>query len=55
MIRKSLLQDSGLFDLAYDRGQRADHDLGMRLYLNGAFMVRTPQFVLSTIMHRSED
>ncbi|MCB2209915.1 glycosyltransferase [bacterium] len=42
MIRKTTLQRSGLFDLAYDQGQRADHDLGMRLYLNGAFMVLNP-------------
>jgi glycosyltransferase involved in cell wall biosynthesis len=42
MIRKGLLQESGLFDLAYDQGQRADHDLGMRLYTNGAFMVLNP-------------
>lgn len=42
MIRKSILKGSGLFDLAYDQGQRADHDLGMRLYLNGAFMVLNP-------------
>jgi glycosyltransferase involved in cell wall biosynthesis len=42
MIRRALLQESGLFDLAYDQGQRADHDLGMRLYLNGAFMVLNP-------------
>ena len=30
MIRKSALAGSGLFDLAYDRGARADADLGMR-------------------------
>ena len=39
LIRKSILRRSGLFDLAYNRGQRADGDLGMRLYLSGALMV----------------
>ena len=39
MIRKRILSASGLFDLAYDRGARADADLGMRLYLAGNLMV----------------
>jgi len=39
MIRMSALKGSGLFDLAYDRGARADADLGMRLYLAGNLMV----------------
>jgi len=42
MIRKGILEKSGLFDLAYDHGQRADHDLGMRLYLAGEMMVLDP-------------
>lgn len=42
MIRKVVLKNSGLFDLAYDHGQRADHDLGMRLYLAGEMMVLDP-------------
>lgn len=42
MIRECVLQKSGLFDLAYDHGQRADHDLGMRLYLNGELMILNP-------------
>lgn len=42
MIRKNSLHKSGLFDLAYDHGQRADHDLGMRLYLSGEMMVLVP-------------
>ncbi len=42
MIRKKVLKKSGLFDLAYDHGQRADHDLGMRLYLAGEIMVLDP-------------
>ncbi len=39
LIRKRALAGSGLFDLAYDRGARADADLGMRLYLAGNLMV----------------
>lgn len=39
LIRKSILAGSGLFDLAYDRGARADADLGMRLYLAGNLMI----------------
>ena len=39
LIRKSILSGSGLFDLAYERGARADADLGMRLYLAGNLMV----------------
>jgi glycosyltransferase involved in cell wall biosynthesis len=42
MIRKGVLHTSGLFDLAYDHGQRADHDLGMRIYLSGELMVLNP-------------
>ncbi len=42
LIRKSVLQKSGLFDLAYDLGQRADHDLGLRLYIKGELMVLNP-------------
>jgi glycosyltransferase involved in cell wall biosynthesis len=42
MIRRELLHRSGLFDLAYDRGQRADGDLGMRVYLTGHLMVLNP-------------
>lgn len=43
MIRTSVLTKSGLFDLAYDRGARADGDLGMRVYLSGALMVLNPE------------
>ena len=42
LVRTAALQKSGLFDLAYDRGARADADLGMRLYLSGARMVLEP-------------
>jgi len=43
LIRKDVLYRSGLFDLAYERGQRADGDLGMRVYLSGALMVLNPE------------
>lgn len=42
MIRKEALSLSGLFDLAYERGARADGDLGMRVYLSGALMTLDP-------------
>lgn len=42
MLRVSALCRSGLFDLAYEKGERADHDLGMRLYLSGATLVLNP-------------
>jgi glycosyltransferase involved in cell wall biosynthesis len=42
LLRRDALADSGLFDLAYDRGERADHDLGTRLYLSGRRLVLDP-------------
>jgi glycosyltransferase involved in cell wall biosynthesis len=42
LIHRSVLTHSGFFDLAYERGQRADGDLGMRVYLSGGFMVLNP-------------
>jgi glycosyltransferase involved in cell wall biosynthesis len=51
MIRRSILNASGLFDLAYDRGQRADGDLGMRVYLSGALMVLDPR--ISVLHHHA--
>ncbi len=42
LICHSLLQRSGLFDLAYDHGARADADVGMRMYLSGALMLLNP-------------
>ncbi len=42
LMNRSVLRRSGLFDLAYERGQRADGDLGMRVYLTGAMMVLNP-------------
>ena len=46
LLHTSVLEKSGLFDLAYDHGQRADHDLGMRLYLAGELMVLNPDIQL---------
>ncbi len=43
MINRKVLYISGMFDLAYDHGQRADHDLGMRIYLAGEKMVLNPE------------
>jgi glycosyltransferase involved in cell wall biosynthesis len=49
LIGTSTLTGSGLFDLAYDRGARADADLGMRLYLAGNLMVLNPDI---RVLHR---
>ncbi len=43
LIVRDVLFRSGLFDLTYDRGARADADLGMRLYLSGCLMVLNPE------------
>ena len=42
LLRRASLGGSGLFDLAYEKGERADHDLGMRLYLSGAKLLLNP-------------
>jgi len=42
MLRRAALADAGLFDLAYERGERADGDLGMRLYLAGRTLGLNP-------------
>ena len=46
LARRSALERSGLFDLAYDHGARADGDLGMRVYLSGAVMMLDPGILL---------
>lgn len=43
MIRREILRRSGLFDLAFERGERADADLGMRIYLAGGLSVLDPE------------
>ncbi len=42
LLCAAALADSGLFDLAYERGERADGDLGMRLYLAGKTLGLNP-------------
>jgi glycosyltransferase involved in cell wall biosynthesis len=42
MLRRAALAGAGLFDLAYERGERADGDLGMRLYLAGRTLGLNP-------------
>lgn len=51
LLKREVLKDSGLFDLAYDKGQRADGDLGMRIYLAGRLMVLDTS--LSILHHRA--
>jgi GT2 family glycosyltransferase len=51
LVRREVLNRSGLFDLAYDRMSRADGDLGMRVYLSGAFMVYNP--AISVLHHHA--
>jgi len=46
MVKRHVLEKSGLFDLAYDRGQRADGDLGARIYKTGARMILNPEIRL---------
>jgi glycosyltransferase involved in cell wall biosynthesis len=42
IIQKQILLKTGLFDLAFEHGARADGDLGMRVYLSGALMLLDP-------------
>lgn len=42
LLYRKALADSGLFDLAYEKGSRADGDLGMRLYLSGKQLLLNP-------------
>lgn len=41
-VRRAALQQSGLFDPVFDRGPRADADIGMRLALSGALILYVP-------------
>lgn len=43
LVRRNILQQSGLFDMAFDRGQKADGDLGARIYATGAMMLLNPE------------
>ncbi len=49
MVKRDALRASGLFDVAYDRRQCEDADIGVRLYLAGAFAVLDPRM---TVIHR---
>jgi hypothetical protein len=51
LARRSVLLRSGLFDLAFNRAPRADGDLGMRVYLSGAYMVLDQS--ISVLHHRA--
>lgn len=51
LIYRALLSHSGLFDLAYDHGARADADLGMRIYLSGVLMLLNPE--IDVLHHRA--
>jgi glycosyltransferase involved in cell wall biosynthesis len=51
LVPRSVLAKSGLFDLAYERGQRADGDLGIRIYQTGGLMVLNPD--ISILHHRA--
>ncbi len=48
MIKKSIISKTGLFDLAFNRGQNEDHDLGIRIYKSGELMVLDPNI---KVMH----
>lgn len=46
MARRAALDGAGWFDPAFDRGPRADHDLGMRLHQAGALLVYDPSVMV---------
>jgi glycosyltransferase involved in cell wall biosynthesis len=51
MVKRSALQKSGLFDMAFDHGQRADGDIGARVYKTGARLILNPQ--IRVLHHRA--
>jgi glycosyltransferase involved in cell wall biosynthesis len=51
LVRREVLRRSGLFDLAFNRAPHADGELGMRVYLSGAFMVLDQR--ISVIHHHA--
>jgi glycosyltransferase involved in cell wall biosynthesis len=51
LVHRDILAASGLFDLAYDHGEREDGDLGMRIYLSGEMMVLNPE--ISVLHHHA--
>ncbi len=42
LFKAECLNKSGLFDTNFDKGMRADHDLGMRIYLSGYLLGINP-------------
>lgn len=51
MVKRSVLEKSGLFDMAFDHGQRADGDIGARMYKTGAKMIFNPE--IRVLHHRA--
>ena len=51
MIRRKVLEQTGHFDMVYDRGQKADGDLGARLFRSGALLVMNPE--IKVLHHRA--
>src|SRR6185436_15661225 len=43
LTRRTYFERAGLFDVAFDRGARADADVAMRGYLTGALMILEPR------------
>ena len=52
LLPKKYLFNSGLFDAAFDRGMRADKDLGIRLYLSGYLLLLDPTI---NVLHHKAD
>lgn len=44
-LHKDVISQAGNFDMAFDHGMGADHDLGTRIYLNGVGIVFNPYAV----------
>lgn len=42
LAKKECINQAGWFDIAMDRGQSEDHELGLRLYKSGALMIKDP-------------
>jgi glycosyltransferase involved in cell wall biosynthesis len=51
LIDRRILESSGLFDLAYNKGTGEDHDMGMRIYLGGGYMILNPG--ISVLHHQA--
>lgn len=51
MVKRPVLEQSGMFDMVYDRGQKADGDLGARMSRSGALMMMNP--AIEVLHHRA--